>query len=297
MNIYTRQYGVSEASEYINWLYFFHAWGFPASYASIAKVHGCVSCRQTWLGMFPDSEKERAKEAVQLYDEACRLLSVWNVSGLQTLYRVRLLKANGHGEDILLPEEGMRIPLLRQQHPASAGPCLCLSDFVSPVGTGETDMIGVFVSTTDKGMLPSPGDDYITLLSQTLADRLAEATSELGHLQTRRQWWGYAQDEHLGIDELFKECYQGKRPAVGYPSLPDQSICFILSDLLDFPSIGVSLTESGAMIPHASTCGLLLSHPATCHFSVGAVGEDQLRDYARRRGLGVEELRRFLVSL
>ena len=130
-----------------------------------------------------------------------------------------------------------------------------------------------------------------------VADRLAEATAELGHLQTRREWWGYAPDEHLTLDELFAEKYQGKRPAVGYPSLPDQSICFLLSDLLDFPSLGIKLTENGAMIPHASTCGFVFSHPAACHFSVGKIGEDQLQDYARRRGVEAHSLRKFLRSI
>ena len=297
MSTYTRSYGVGEVAPYINWLYFFHAWGFPAYYAGIAKVHGCISCRQTWLAAFPESERDRAVEAMKLYDEACDMLASWERSGMRTHYRVRLLDANSSGEDILLPEVGMRIPLLRQQHPASEGPCLCLSDFVRPEGMGKVDRIGVFVSTTDHAMQPSCDDKYAGLLSQTLADRLAEATSELGHLQTRTQWWGYAPDERLGIDELFRECYQGKRPAVGYPSLPDQSVCFLLSELLDFPSLGVSLTESGAMIPHASTCGLMLSHPAARHFAVGRVGEDQLQDYARRRGLSVEELRPFLISM
>jgi cobalamin-dependent methionine synthase I len=99
------------------------------------------------------------------------------------------------------------------------------------------------------------------------------------------------------LDELFAEKYQGKRPAVGYPSLPDQSICFLLSDLLDFPSLGIKLTENGAMIPHASTCGFMFSHPAACHFSVGNIGEDQLLDYARRRDVEVHSLRKFLRSV
>jgi len=153
--------------------------------------------------------------------------------------------------------------------------------------SGIPDRIGIFAST-----IPSqvPTDK----LEETLiADRLAEATAELGHLQTRRQWWGYAPDEHLTLDELFAEKYQGKRPAVGYPSLPDQSVCFLLSELLDFPALGIQLTENGAMIPHASTCGFMFAHPATCHFSVGKVGEDQLRDYARRRGISAESLHKF----
>lgn len=282
---YTRHYSIHEVVPYINWLYFFHAWGFPARYASISKVHGCIACRRNWLQAFPADERERAHQAMSLYDEAQQLLRQWDEDGMHTHFRVRLMRANSDGEDILLPETGSRLPLLRQQHPASEGPCLCLADFVRPLASGVEDMIGVFASTAA---------DVSGLEAELLADRLAEATAELGHLQTRREWWGYAQDENLTPDELFQEKYQGKRPAVGYPSLPDQSLTFLLSDILDFPSLGITLTENGAMIPHASTCGIMLSHPATCHFSVGRVGEDQLHDYANRRHLPVENLRKFM---
>ena len=114
------------------------------------------------------------------------------------------------------------------------------------------------------------------------------------HEQVRRELWGYAPHEQFTLEELFAERYQGKRPAVGYPSLPDQSFNFLLDEVLDFSSIGVSLTENGAMVPHASTSGLMLSHPATRHFSVGDVGLDQLTDYARRRGMTLGEVQKFL---
>ena len=286
--IYTRRYAIHEAASYINWLYFFHAWGFPSRYSSIATVHGCVACRQNWLQAFPEEERERAEQAMKLYDEAQQLLREWDEAGYCTVFSVRLMEANSDGEDIVLSETGQRIPFLRQQNAQDGKPCYCLADFVRPVSFGKTDKIGVFASTV-------PSEIPIKGLEESLvADRLAEATAELGHLQTRREWWGYAPDEHLTIDELFAEKYQGKRPAVGYPSLPDQSICFLLTDLLDFPSLGISLTENGAMIPHATTCGFMFSHPATCHFSVGKVGEDQLLDYAKRRGVSADSLRKFL---
>ena len=267
---YTRHYPIHEAASYINWLYFFHAWGFPSRYSSIAKVHGCVACRQNWLQAFPEEERERAGQAMKLYDEAQQLLREWDEAGYSTTFSVRL------------------IPFLRQQNAEEGKPCLCLSDFVRPQSSGIPDKIGIFASTVPH-TIPIKG-----LEESLVADRLAEATAELGHLHTRREWWGYAPDEHLTIEELFAEKYQGKRPAVGYPSLPDQSVCFLLSDLLDFPSLGITLTENGAMIPHASTCGFMFQHPATCHFSVGKVGEDQLQDYARRRGVEADFLRKFL---
>lgn len=291
---HTRHYQVHEVVGYVNWLYFFHAWGFPARYGSIARVHGCVACRQNWLQSFPEHERERASEAVKLYDEACAMLRRWDEAGFHTHFRVRLEAANSSGEDILLPEACVRLPLLRQQNPAEGQPSLCLADFVRPVESGVRDTIGLFVSTADEGLVNEEGNDYRRLLAQTLADRLAEATAEFGHQQTRREWWGYAPQENLTVDDLFAEKYQGKRPAVGYPSLPDQSLCFILSDLLDFPSLGISLTENAAMVPHASTCGLMISHPQACHFSIGRVGADQMADYAGRRGMKVEEAMKFI---
>ena len=286
--IYTRRYAIHEAASYINWLYFFHAWGFPSRYSSIATVHGCVACRQNWLQAFPEEERERAEQAMKLYDEAQQLLREWDEAGYCTVFSVRLMEANSDGEDIVLSETGQRIPFLRQQNAQDGKPCYCLADFVRPVSFGKTDKIGVFASTV-------PSEIPIKGLEESLVtDRLAEATAELGHLQTRREWWGYAPEEHLTVDDLFAEKYQGKRPAVGYPSLPDQSICFVLSDLLDFPALGITLTENGAMMPHASTCGFMFAHPATCHFSVGKVGEDQLQDYARRRGVEADYLRKFL---
>ena len=295
MSTFTRHYPVHEVRPYINWLYFFHAWGFPVRFSAISQIHACPSCRQAWVNGFTSEERSRAIEAMKLYDDACRMLDSWGNGPLYTHSRVRLLEANGNGEDIVLTGLGTSIPLLRQQHPAEEGPCLCLADFVRPLESGKADRIGLFVCTADQGFVTGNLDDYQSLLRQTLADRLAEATAELAHQITRREWWGYAPDENLCVRELFEERYQGKRPAVGYPSLPDQSLCFLLSDLLDFPSLGVTLTESGAMVPHASTCGLMLSHPATRHFSVGPVGDDQLQDYARRRGMKVEDLRRFVT--
>ena len=287
-----RDFSLHEVAPYINWLYFFHAWGFPARLGSIAKVHGCEACRQNWLYSFINKEeRERAREAIRLFDEAQHLLKE-----LDAIYHthaiVLICNAHSEGDDIIL-NNSFRLPLLRQQHPSEDDICWCLSDFVSPT----QDRIGCFVSTVDREMEElHANDEYLHLLHQTLADRLAEATAEKVHELVRREIWGYAPDENLTIDELFAEHYQGKRPAVGYPSLPDQSFNFLLDKLLDFGSIGVTLTENGAMCPHASTSGLMLAHPSARHFSVGTIGEDQLEDYAKRRGMTKEEIRKFLNS-
>ena len=134
------------------------------------------------------------------------------------------------------------------------------------------------------------------MMMQLLADRLAEATAERMHEEVRKHFWGYAKDEHLSIPEMQIEKFQGIRPAVGYPSLPDTSLNFVLDELLDMKQIGIRLTESGAMKPHASVSGLMMAHPKARYFSIGKIGEDQLRDYACRRGLPVEVCRKFLAA-
>lgn len=134
------------------------------------------------------------------------------------------------------------------------------------------------------------------MLSQVLADRLAEGTAELMHLQVRRKYWGYAPDEDLSMNDIHAEHYQGIRPAVGYPSMPDTSMNFLLARIVDMKSIGIRLTESGMMQPHASVSGLMFAHPKAQYFELGKIGEDQLRDYAHRRGLPVEMMRKYLQS-
>ena len=189
-------------------------------------------------------------------------------------------------------------PLLRQQTPKRDGsPFLCLSDFIRPLSSGIPDTIGAFASCIDADMEGLyEQDPYKHLLVQTLSDRLAEAATEKMHEYVRKEAWGYAKDESLSMPDLLVEKYQGIRPAVGYPSLPDQSINFLLDELLDMKQIGITLTENGAMYPHASVCGLMFAHPAAEYFSVGKIGEDQLEDYARRRGKSIEEICKFLAA-
>ena len=140
-------------------------------------------------------------------------------------------------------------------------------------------------------------DPYEKMMAQLLADRLAEAAAEVMHRDVRTRYWGYAPDEQLSVSDLHAERFQGIRPAVGYPSLPDVSLNFVIDRLLGgMNKIGIRLTESGAMKPHASVSGLMISHPKAHYFSIGKIGEDQLHDYARRRGLPVETMRKFLSA-
>jgi cobalamin-dependent methionine synthase I len=137
-------------------------------------------------------------------------------------------------------------------------------------------------------------DPYEKMMVQLLADRLAEATAERLHEQVRKTYWGYAADEQLDIASMLIERWQGIRPAVGYPSLPDTSLNFLIDQLIGLQQIGIRLTESGAMKPHASVSGLMMAHPDARYFSIGKIGEDQLHSYAERRGVPIELMRKFL---
>lgn len=289
-----RDYQVRDVAPYINWIYFFHAWGFEPRYAEVANLHDCEACRRSWQASFASEvERNKTEEAAKLFLEARRMLR--ELDGrmrVQTAFR--LCVANSDGNDLLL--DNVRLPLLRQQTPTSPdGICLCLSDFVRPLDAGVPDKVGVFAASVDDlTEVSSANDDYHLLLIQTLSDRLVEAGVELMHLEVRKSVWGYSPNEDLPVAALHAEAFQGIRPAVGYPSLPDQSINFILDRLLDFSSIGVRLTEHAAMHPHASVSGLMFAHPAARYFSIGSIGEDQLADYAARRGMTIETIRRFL---
>jgi cobalamin-dependent methionine synthase I len=157
--------------------------------------------------------------------------------------------------------------------------------------------VGAFATTIDEDMEKEfEGDDYQYMLIKTLGERLAEAAAEKVHETIRKSVWGYAKDEHLTMKQLLNEDYQGIRPAVGYPSLPDISVSFLLDELLDMKRIGIRLTENGMMQPHASVCGLMFAHPASRYFSVGKIDEEQLADYAARRGCEVDKIRKYLAA-
>lgn len=249
-----------------------------------------------WLTGFAEEDRPKASEAMQLFKEANRMLNELDTA-YQTHGVVNIMDANADGDDLLLNSK--RFPLLRQQTAKSKedDPFLCLSDFVRPLSSGITDKIGAFATTVDAEMERLYAeDDYKRMLVQTLSDRLAEATAEKLHEDVRKKLWGYAPDENLSVKDLHNEKYQGIRPAVGYPSLPDQSVNFLLDELLDMKQIGISLTENGMMKPHASVCGLMFAHPASRYFSIGKIGEDQLADYAARRGMSIEETKKFLAA-
>ncbi|MBW4754745.1 vitamin B12 dependent-methionine synthase activation domain-containing protein [Prevotella melaninogenica] len=260
-------YNISEIVPYINWAYFFYAW----------------------------SMNGKAKDAqLELRSEAEKLLA-----DMEGRYHTRavfaLCEANSEGDDIII--NGTRVPMLRQQKVIPGKPNLCLADFIRPASSGIKDTIGLFATSVDAAFTSNnEGDPYQRMLSQTLADRLAEATAEKFHEDVRKKYWGYATDEQLTIKDLLAERYQGIRPAVGYPSIPDTSMNFLLYELLDMKGIGINLTESGMMVPHASVSGFMFAHPQSRYFDLGKIDDEQLVDYAHRRNKPVEELRKYLAS-
>lgn len=290
-------YTVREIAPYINWIYYFHAWGMEPRFAAIADVHNCPSCRATWIASFPTEEQTKAREAMKLYDEATGLLRQWaNDPICHALFL--LADAYSEGDDIIVCNR-IRIPFLRQQQVGKSGYTLCLSDFIKEYSSEQVDRditntIGMFATTVSP-----PTDVQLSTFSfqlSTLSDRLAEATAEKMHEEVRRHYWGYAKDESLTMRELHEEQFQGIRPAVGYPSLPDQSINFLIDELLHFCKIGITLSENGAMYPHCSVSGLMFAHPKAQYFSIGMIDEEQLKDYAHRRQLTLKQIQSFLAK-
>lgn len=267
MKKYSFCYNTKELIPYIDWSYFYHAWGIGAKEQLNAKA------------------QEVKKDAIALLNEHAD-----NV-GARAIFA--LCDAHSAGDSIMI--ESTELPLLRQQHRLPGEPNLCLSDFVSP----NADKIGLFATSVGENFAISDSNDpYTALLKQAIASRLAEAAATLLHMNVRRnsELWGYAPNETLTPQEMNAEKFQGIRPAIGYPSLPDQSVIFIIDNLLHLREAGIRLTPNGAMIPHAAVCGLMISHPAARYFAVGPISEEQLLDYSRRRALKPEELYKFLYK-
>ncbi|MDR2692390.1 MAG: methionine synthase, partial [Dysgonamonadaceae bacterium] len=194
--------------------------------------------------------------------------------------------------------EGIDIPFLRQQEKREDDRYKSLADFFHPDG----DYIGFFTVTAgsdamkkacDCGHAHAP-DAYTDMLKQILRDRLAEAATEYLHERVRKTWWGYNPGEACAPEELPHVSVPGIRPASGYPSHPDISLNFVIDSLLDMKQIGVELTPNGAMNPPATTSGIFISHPESEYFMVGGIDEEQLLDYALRKGITADEARKWL---
>jgi 5-methyltetrahydrofolate--homocysteine methyltransferase len=268
---------LSELREYIDWTFFFHAWELKGKYPAIldSPSHGAAA-------------RELFAHAEELLDEiqAKGWLRAKGVYGFWP--------ARAEGDDIVL-DDGVRLPMLRQQvDHGDEKPYLSLADFVAQEG----DHIGGFAVTAGLGAdelaerFAAEHDDYRSIMAKALADRLAEAFAEYLHHKVRRDW--YETGPELSREELIGEKYRGIRPAYGYPACPDHSEKFKLFDLLGARSIGMELTESGAMTPTAAVAGLYFAHPKSRYFMVGKVGRDQVEDYARRKAMPLPEVERWL---
>jgi 5-methyltetrahydrofolate--homocysteine methyltransferase len=214
--------------------------------------------------------------------------------------------ANSVGDDVVIytddsrTKESARFHMLRQQEPIADGkPNRSLADFVAPKESSAPDYIGAFAVTAGHGVdelareYEVAHDDYSAIIVKAIADRLAEAFAEFLHKQARLDW-GYVQSESLTNDDLIDEKYRGIRPAFGYPACPDHSEKPTLFRLLQAEQVGVTLTESFAMLPASSVSGIYLSHPQSKYFNVGRVGRDQVEDYAARKGVSIEQAERWL---
>eukprot|EP01029_Cantina_marsupialis_P014814 TRINITY_DN3243_c0_g3_i1.p1 TRINITY_DN3243_c0_g3~~TRINITY_DN3243_c0_g3_i1.p1 ORF type:complete len:1224 (-),score=178.34 TRINITY_DN3243_c0_g3_i1:1913-5584(-) len=289
-----KNFSIGEIRKYIDWTFFFVAWELKCMYPEIME------------------DPAMKDEARKLFDDANRMLDKIEKENLLEASAVYgLFPANSVGDDIVLysdedrNNELTRFCGLRQQEKFKKGLSnLCLSDFVAPIEGGKVDYVGAFVVTAGLGIEESlkkfaeENDDYNSIMIKILADRLAEAFTELLHEQIRKEDWGYANGENLSVEEMLREKYQGIRPAFGYPSLPEHSEKKVLWDFLDVEkNIGATLTESYAMYPAASVSGLVLSHPDAMYFSIDKIKEDQVKDYASRKGISEEKAKKLLTSI
>ncbi len=285
---------IAELVDYIDWSPFFATWELKGKYPAIL-----------------DDEKVGAA-AKNLFADAQDMLARLTAEGW---FRARAVAgfypANSEGDDILLfADEARREPVavlhtLRQQLARRDDRAnLALADFVAPRASGLADYIGAFALTAGIGeeavveRFKGANDDYSAIMAKALADRLAEALAERLHQRVRKEFWAYAPDETLGGGEMIAEQYRGIRPAPGYPAQPDHTEKGMLFQLLDAERrIGVKLTESFAMWPGASVCGLYFSHPESYYFGVGRIERDQVEDYAARKGWTAEEAEKWLAPI
>ncbi|MDR1678446.1 MAG: hypothetical protein LBR81_01550 [Prevotellaceae bacterium] len=277
---------IDELVAYIDWRFFFSAWKLSGKYDNInSALCDCEACSTTWLQGFSETDRPKAREALSLYRDALALLK--QISGqLAAKGIVGLFPAQSRNEGIVFfyQEKEIYLPTLRQQEFSRDGIYWSLCDFVSPAADYCGSFAVVVHGADDLARnFEAQNDHYNAILVKTLADRLVEAAAEWLHEKIRKQYWGYAANEKLSIADMLKARYTGIRPAVGYPSLPDQSVIFDLQPILPLSEIGIQLTKNGAMIPGASICGITIAHPEAHYFNIGKISPEQLIDYARRR--------------
>ncbi|MEX2230755.1 MAG: methionine synthase [Cyclobacteriaceae bacterium] len=279
-------YPLEELRKFIDWTPFFQTWMMAGRYP----------------GIFQDPVV--GVEAKKLFDDANRMLDeIIRNKSLQASGVVAFYEAINVGDDVQLSDNGKFVAtfhFLRQQNKKAPGlPNFCLADFISP--DAGKDYFGMFAVTAGLELekiivqCKAKHDDYSEIMAKALADRLAEAFAECLHQKVRKELWGYEANETLSNDDLIAEKYKGIRPAPGYPACPDHTEKKTLFELLDAGRIGIILTESYAMYPAAAVSGFYFSHPASKYFGLGKIEKDQVEDYARRKGMSVQEIERWLA--
>jgi 5-methyltetrahydrofolate--homocysteine methyltransferase len=288
-----RDFPLSELVPFIDWSPFFHTWEMRGRYPDLLK------------------DPVRGPAAQELFDNAQELLSEIVDRKLFSAHAIYgFYPANSEGDDIVLytdatrKQELERLHTLRQQKESQRGkPQLALADFIAPRDSGVIDYIGAFAVTAGHGTqelverFEKDHDQYNSIMAKALADRLAEAFAEYLHKRARCEW-GFGKDEQLKTQDLVAEKYRGIRPAPGYPAQPDHTEKPIIFDLLKVSDVtGIALTESFAMYPAASVCGLYFAHPESRYFAVSSIGKDQVESYAARKGMKVPEVERWLAPI
>ena len=272
---------------------------------------------KTWemSGRYPDilEDKVVGEEARRLFDDATTMLrQIIQEKWLTARAVIGFYPANTvNDDDVELYTDDSRAEVLttfhflrQQMRKRRQAPNQCLADFIAPKASGVADYIGAFAVTAGIGIedrlavFEADHDDYHAILLKALADRLAESFAERMHERVRKEFWGYASGENLSNEELIREEYRGIRPAPGYPACPDHTEKQTLWDLIDpAGNAGITVTESFAMLPTAAVSGLYFSHPESAYFGTGKIGRDQVEDYARRKGMAVDEVERWLAPV
>jgi len=281
-----KSFDLATIAKFIDWGPFFIAWEMPGHYPQVLedKIFGVEAKR-----LLNDAQKLVEKIISEKWFTADGVIGFWPAT------------SNNADTITLTTEKGeVKLESLRQQLKKAVGqPSYSLSDFVCPKELGE-DFMGSFAVTIHGArkhidQYAADNDEYNKILVQILADRFVEAFAECLHEKVRKEYWGYEKNEILSNEELIREEYKGIRPAPGYPACPDHTEKIKLFELLNVTeNIGIELTESLAMNPPASVCGWYIAHPQSHYFGLGKIDKDQLEDYAKRKGMSLDEMERWL---
>ena len=314
-------YDLAEIAKYIDWTPFFQTWQLSGKYPKIFddetvgnEAKKLYNDAQTMLKKVIAEKSLQAKAVIGFYPANSVGDDIilhnfefyeYNAAGQGALkgtgYRVLGETAVSENGDLIENSSLANLHHLRQQNlKAQNLPNLCLSDYIAPNNLGIEDYVGGFAVTAGLGIealleqYEKDHDDYSSIMLKSIADRLAEAFTELMHERVRTEFWGYVSNETFTNEELISEKYQGIRPAPGYPACPDHTEKTTLFELLQADRIGIELTESFAMYPASSVSGWYFSHPESKYFTIGKIGKDQVIDYAKRKNMELEEIEKWL---